>query len=146
MTKDKPIVSRTKMPPYALRHLIQRFRVGAPITSEFESALEKNGIRGNDHYKSQKQHWLRWLGEYGGLGAYRRKPGDRSTKFVYNHIQCAPMLLWLHEACGVPEVTLKNAKRVALSAGRSFGSQCAAIRRIVPWEMIERLLRGATPE
>src|SRR5271165_3926098 len=93
MTKDKPIVSRTKMPPYALRHLIQRFRVGAPITSEFESALEKNGIRGNDHYKSQKQHWLRWLGEYGGLGAYRRKPGDRSTKFVYNHIQCAPMLL-----------------------------------------------------
>src|SRR5271165_3926099 len=51
-----------------------------------------------------------------------------------------------HEACGVPEVTLKNAKRVALSAGRSFGSQCAAIRRIVPWEMIERLLRGATPE
>ena len=145
MTGDPHTSSQTNMTPDSLCRGIQRHRVDAPITEDFELALKKRGVRGNDCYKSQKDHWVCWLSEYGGPGAYRRKPGDRSAKFAYNRIQCAPMLVWLAEASGVPRTTLRNAVRVALSSGRSSGSQCASIRRIIPWEVIERLLSSNVP-
>ena len=52
-------------------------------------------------YRTQKEHWLGWLGEYHGPGAYGRAPSEeRDARFVYNHIVCPEMLLWLIEASG----------------------------------------------
>ena len=59
------------------------------------------------------------------------------AEFIYNHIVCAPMVLWLAEASGIPNVRLSKAKEAALSAGPRLQAQSAAIRKIIPWKMIE---------
>jgi hypothetical protein len=85
-----------------------------------------------------------WLSEYDGPGAYGRKSwGGRTAEFVYNHIGCPPMVLWLAEAAGVPKKDLLAAKRFALSGGRNRNSHCALIRRSIPWSTIEKRLRAA---
>lgn len=53
-------------------------------------------------YMTQKEHWLGWLREYDGPGAYGRIAGkQRDARFAYNHIVEPKMLLWLIEAAGV---------------------------------------------
>jgi hypothetical protein len=102
-----------------------------PITVAFERALEKGGtwIRNNGWYSSQKEHWLGWLREYTGPGYYGRKVPTRTAEFVYNHVVCPPMVLWLGEASGVPKITARKAMRGALTAKTSLASQAAAVRR-----------------
>ena len=108
------------------------------MTTEFERVLTRRGIWSRSHvwYTSQKQHWLGWLSEYQGSGYYGRKNFHRSAEFVYNHIVCPPMVLWLAEAAGVGKVKVAEAKGAALSSS-TLQAQSAAIRRIIPWEMIE---------
>jgi hypothetical protein len=86
---------------------------------------------------AHKHHWLGWLKGYKGPGHYNRKNCHRSAEFVYNHINCPPMVLWLAEASGVPRATIAKAKHAALSVKPHLPTQSAAIRRIIPWEMIE---------
>jgi len=53
-------------------------------------------------YATQKEHWLGWLRDYHGPGAYgRRSEIRRDAEYVYNHIVEVEMLLWLIEAAGV---------------------------------------------
>ena len=67
-------------------------------------------------YKTQKEHWLGWLGEYKGPGAYGRKGGkDQGAEYAYNHIVEYRMLLWLIEAAGVESKLVKAAKSVVCS-------------------------------
>jgi hypothetical protein len=58
---------------------------------------------GYNIYKTQKDHWLGWLGGTADTGAaYQRKtPPNHGARFVYNHIVEPKMLLWLIEAAGV---------------------------------------------
>jgi hypothetical protein len=100
--------------------------------------LTRRGIWSRSHvwYTTQKEHWLGWLRGYKGEGFYNRKNWHRSAEFVYNHIVCPPMVLWLAEASGVPKVKVAEAKGAAISA-KTLQAQSAAIRRIIPWEMIE---------
>ena len=58
----------------------------------------------------------------------------RDARFVYNHIQCAPMLLWLAEAVIVPSDDLDRAFKEVVAAPKRNASQCAVLRRILPWE------------
>lgn len=111
------------------------------MTTQFERTLVQRGRWSNDGvwYKSQKQHWIGWLREYSGPGYYGRKNSIRSAEFVYNHIVCPPMVLWLGEASGVPKASVAKAKQAALSSN-SLQAQSAAIRRIISWEMIETRL------
>lgn len=126
------------MTPKMLSRKIRRLRARLPISTEFERVLQKRGTwRGKQWYRSQKEHWLGWLSEYHGPGYYGRKDSYRSSEFVYNHIVCPPMVLWLAEASGVPKSTVAKAKRAALSAKPSFPAQCAAIRKVIPWELIK---------
>jgi RNA polymerase sigma-70 factor, ECF subfamily len=64
----------------------------------------------------------------------------RSAEFVYNHINCPPMVLWLGEAAGLPRARVAEAKRSVLSANPNHAAECSAIRRVLPWEMIESRL------
>jgi hypothetical protein len=47
-------------------------------------------------YESQKEHWVGWLFHYNSPGAYGRKVVEgRNAKFVYNHVVCPELLLYL---------------------------------------------------
>lgn len=92
-------------------------------------------------YRTQKEHWLRWLSQYGGPGTYGRKGGpNRDARFVYNHIVEPKMLLWLIEAAGLDPGKVEEARRDAAEAGPSMMAKSGAIRRRVPWEDVARAL------
>jgi hypothetical protein len=45
-------------------------------------------------YRTQKEHWIGWLGEYHTWGAYGRQPDSkRASRIAYNHIVEPLMLL-----------------------------------------------------
>lgn len=126
------------MSPQQLAAKIRKLRETLQITTEFERVLTGRDLwsRNRAWYTTQKEHWLGWLSEYRGSGYYGRKNFRRSAEFAYNHIVCPPMVLWLAEASGVPKGKVAKAKAVALSSS-TLQAQSAAIRRIIPWEMIE---------
>lgn len=122
------------MTPAMLRRLIRQLPEAGPISTALAKALMRGQKPRPVWYQTQKEHWSGWLGEYGGPGAYGRKPGQRrSARFIYNQIRCAPMLLWLGEAYGASVTLLKKAAKAARSAGEAGAAQCAAIRRLIPW-------------
>jgi len=127
------------MTPHQLAARIRNLRETVPITTEFERVLTRRDIWSSSRawYTTQKEHWLGWLKGYDGEGHYHRKNWLRSAEFVYNHINCPPMVLWLAEASGAPRAKVAKAKQAALSAKPHLPTQSAAIRRIIPWEMIE---------
>jgi hypothetical protein len=53
-------------------------------------------------YRTQREHWLGWLKDYPGPGAYGRKTAARrDARYAYNHIVEPLMLIWLISAAGV---------------------------------------------
>jgi len=93
-------------------------------------------------YASQKEHWIGWLSEYDSPGAYGRETKVlRDASYAYNRIQCAPMLFWLSEALGAPEAQIGRAFDAVVKAPRKGASQCPALRKILPWHVVEELLK-----
>ena len=91
-------------------------------------------------YLTQKQHWIGWLGEYHTPGAYGRLAGGkRDARYAYNHIVEPKMLLWLIDAAGIPDATLRKAKKAA-GQGKTMMAQSAAIRRLVGWDEVASFL------
>jgi hypothetical protein len=91
-------------------------------------------------YKTQKEHWLGWLRNYHGPGAYGRKGTQkRDAKFAYNHIVEVKMLLWLIEAAGVPLQLVRKTRRASAVAS-TLPQKSAAVRRHVPWHELEKIL------
>lgn len=89
------------------------------------------------YYRTQKEHWLGWLGEYNTRGAYGRKAGmNRDARYAYNHVVEPKMLLWLISAAGVRPGLVWAARRDAAEQ-KSMMAQSAAIRARVSWEEIE---------
>jgi hypothetical protein len=119
----------------ALRRIISKLPDGETYTAKLEKAINLR-----NPYRSQKEHWLGWLGEYNGPGYYGRANWDRDAEFIYNHLQSATMLLWLGEALGLSGAVLKKAFEAVLTAGKNYSSQCAALRREIPWKRIEELI------
>ena len=91
-------------------------------------------------YLTQKEHWLGWLGEYGGPGAYGRKGGkNQDAEFAYNHIVEYRMLLWIVEAAGVESKLVKRARAI-VDEQKTMPTNSAAIRKIVPWKVLANAL------
>lgn len=91
-------------------------------------------------YRTQKEHWLGWLGTYHETGAYGRRPDSRrDARFAYNHIGNPEMLLWLIEAAGLAGDVVRAAKAADRRAG-SMPEAAAAIRRLAPWEVVQSAL------
>ena len=133
------------MTPSQLAKQISLLPATVPITVQFEKDLTALGMWNSEKesckYTTQKGHWRGWLRGYSGAGFYHRTSGQlRTAEYVYNHIMCPPMLLWLPEAAGVSKATVLSAKKSALSVKQTFPSQCAAIREIIPWKMVENAL------
>lgn len=93
-------------------------------------------------FRTQKEHWLRWLSEYDSPGAYDRAVGiKRNAAFAYNHIVESKMLLWLIEAAGVDRAKLAAARRASARA-ETMAAKSGAVRNSVPWEIVEALLHS----
>jgi hypothetical protein len=145
---NSQIITSGKMTPKGLARKIGKLRVTAPIIASYERALIARGIWDNHGvwYTSQQEHWIGWLSQYEGPGAYNRKSWKgRSAEFAYNHVRCPPMLLWLAEMAGVSKKNVLAARRSALKAPRNLGSQCAALREAIPWALVESSLLGNFP-
>lgn len=93
-------------------------------------------------YRTQKEHWIGWLKQYRGPGAYGRVGGNkRDAKFVYNHIVEPKMLLYLIRAAGVDARLMNAAEEAAAAAsGATLMAQSAAVRRTVPWTIVREAL------
>ena len=138
---NKRLPDTSFMTPQQLRMTIRILPERPRITTTLEQALRKRANKKKVvWYSSQKEHWLGWLKEYDGPGFYGRQDSNRTAEFVYNHINCPPMVLWLGEACGLPKALVVEAKTEALAAKPSRASQCAAIRNLIPWSKIEKKL------
>ncbi|MBI2863397.1 MAG: hypothetical protein HYX94_02390 [Chloroflexi bacterium] len=94
-------------------------------------------------YKTQKEHWLGWLEDYDGPGAYGRVPNkNRDAKFAFNHVVCPEMLLWLIEAAGTNR-ELVDAARRASESGPTMMQKSGLIRKLVPWTEVVAAIWGA---
>jgi hypothetical protein len=93
-----------------------------PITTAFERELRKLRTWGTTSvwYSTQKEHWLGWLKGYGGPGYYERKNWNRDAEFVYNHIVCPPMVLWLGEASGISPILVRKARKQHLAQNQLY--------------------------
>jgi hypothetical protein len=77
-------------------------------------------INRNPWYKSQKEHWLGWLKDYDGPGFYQSKTHTgRDAKYICNHINCSPILLYLPEALRVPLELIQKAFEAVIKANES---------------------------
>lgn len=95
-------------------------------------------------YESQKEHWIGWLLDYRSPGAYGRKVVEgRDARFVYNHVVCPDLLLFLAKGSGVSEQRLRAAREAARSAGTTQMAQSAAIRKQIPWELVLTALKSS---
>ena len=133
--------------PAALRTAIELLDARGPFSEKLTEALAVHRSKREPvWYQHQKEHWLGWLGAYDGPGAYGRKVhSGRTAEFVYNHIMCPPMILWLGEAVGIGNKVMKQAVTACLEAGRTLPKQCGAIRSHVPWSMIVGRLPAVEP-
>jgi hypothetical protein len=122
---------RSEMTPAELHQHIQRLSPSGAVTEGLTQVMSSGEPR-KVWYSTQKEHLSGWLAEYDGPGYYGRSNSNRTAEFVYNHFNCAPGLLWLAEAAGVPRLTLVEAKDAVLKAGTSRPAQSAALRRVLP--------------
>lgn len=91
-------------------------------------------------YLTQQEHWIGWLSEYAGPGAYGRGTTvKRDAKFAYNHIVEPEMLLYLATAAGVDRPQVAAARKAA-SQGRTLMQKAGAIRRKLPWYCVASAL------
>lgn len=121
-----------------LLKVIEGLQAAQPVTDAYEMYRWFSTV----WYSSQKEHLLGFWGEYNTTGAYNRKHTDRDAKFAYNHLRCAPGLLWLAEALGEERAVLERGIDAIKAAGPNYSSQCAAFRKIVPWSRIESLIEA----
>lgn len=73
-----------------------------------------------------------------GSGSYSRETPNRSARRCYNSLMNAASLLWIAEAVGVDELTVRRAFEAAVAAG-DYRRACGAIRKIITWDMIYAL-------
>lgn len=95
-------------------------------------------------YSDQREHVVGWLRELDGPGAYGRTTRGLSARHFWQHFQCAPGLLWVAEALGEDPDLVQAAADAAGGRGRA-AAQCAAIRRVIPWERTAELIERRAP-
>jgi predicted restriction endonuclease len=88
---------------------------------------------------SAKQSWINWLSNYADFGDHPLR-GQRDARFIYNHWWNVPIFIWLAEASGVDQERIQRAAKIAGASGNST-TQAAAIRKILPWNLVAKHLR-----
>lgn len=124
-----------------LAKIIERLPVQQPVTDAYQAENPIGTPRPGKNWRNQREHLVGWLRELSGPGAYGRQSRAWDAKAAYNHFQCAPGLLWLGEALGEDPDVVKQAVTEVKAAPARAASQCAAVRRVIPWSRIEQLVR-----
>ena len=114
--------------------ILARLSPHLPISDAYEAAF----LPGPAWWSSQREHLCGWFEELAGPGAFNRKSRGLGARHGYNHFQCAPGLLWLAEALGEDAEVVQQAADAAGGVGRP-ATQCAAIRRVIPWQRVAQL-------
>jgi hypothetical protein len=147
----RPGIDKGIRTPQQLRRAISFLSPASPVTDRFAHNWRSLGRRGSIQqeqsvvwYRTQKEHWMGWLREYDGPGAYGRKHAKRSAEFVYNHVVNPLMLIYLAEASGLDPALLRCATGDALKR-RSMPAMSSAIRRVIPWTIVETALIARSP-
>ena len=117
---------------------LRKLNTPTPITEKFEGKGKVDFIK-TTWYENQGQHWEGWVGGYSGSGFYNRKNNQRTAKFIYNHIMCPPMFIWLAETLGIEKNTILMAVNEA-SKTEKYQEQCRIIRNYLTWEMMQKEL------
>ncbi len=103
-----------------------------PVSTRFADTIQPPAS-----YASHKDHWIGWLSEYDGPGYYGRKRWDRDARFVYNYLNCAPMIIWINEAAGRPTDLIERAAiRHCARLDRASATRAASVRELLPWESL----------
>ena len=111
---------------------------------EFIKAIERLPEDDPNNYsrpmgRTQKDHWIGWLGGYFGPGYYGRKNWNRDAKFAYNHVVCPELLLYLARAIPL-RADLIEAAEIAYQSGSTLMEKSGAIRKAVAWSEIYQAL------
>ncbi len=90
--------------------------------------------------RTEREHMVAWFAdnETKGFGSYSRLEPNRSARRCYNSLMNAASLLWIAEAVGIDELTVRRAYEAAVAAG-DYRRACGAIRKIITWDMIYAL-------
>lgn len=88
----------------------------------------------------EREHMVEWFraNETEGSGAYSRQSPNQSARRCYNSLMNAGSPLWIAEAVGVDELTVRRAYEAVIGAG-DYRRACGAIRKIITWDMIYAL-------
>lgn len=122
-------------------------RILLEIIRELKRPTPLSNSLPRSHGRSHRQHWTGWLAEYEGPGYYERGRKKRDARFIYQHLHCAPMVIWLAELAGVPQAKIKQAIKAAAPDPESYRDSpgaAAAARRILPWSLVQLHLADAT--
>lgn len=86
---------------------------------------------------NEREHMVRWFtdNETKGSGHYSRQQPNKSARHCYNSLLNAASLLWIAEAVGIDDLTVRRAYEAAKAAG-DYRRACGAIRKIITWDMI----------
>jgi hypothetical protein len=132
-----------------------RYIASYPATPPRTVALEQEirigtGFHGN-WYRSQKEHWLGYLGYKRALWVAQGKNYDQEkAKSHWSRTHCFPMLFWLAECAGVDSDILERAevaaRRVAAVIGSDHPSHGKAARDVLPWPLVQQKILSKEPE
>ena len=132
-----------------------RYIAGYPATPPRTIALEQEirigtGFHGK-WYRSQKEHWLGYVGYKRAQWAAQGKNYDlEKAKSHWSHTHCFPMLFWLAECAGVDSDILGGAemaaRRVAAVIGSDHPSHGKVAREVLPWSLVQRAILSKEPE
>jgi hypothetical protein len=132
-----------------------RYIAGYPDTPPRTVALEQEirigtGFHGK-WYRSQKEHWLGYVGYKRALWAAQGKNYNlERAQGHWSRTHCFPMLFWLAECAGVDSIILETAevaaRRVAAVTGSDHPSHGKAAREVLPWLLVQRAILSKEPE
>lgn len=90
--------------------------------------------------RTEREHMVEWFhaNETKGAGSYSRQSPNQSARRCYNSLMNAASLLWIAEAVGIDELTVRRAYEAAIAAD-DYRRACGAIRKIITWDMIYAL-------
>ncbi|TKV78003.1 hypothetical protein FDV58_27775 [Bradyrhizobium elkanii] len=121
------------MRSYSIRELLRAVR-RLPATTPQADRLFKSG------YDTHQDHWTAWLEQYDGPGYYGRSNWDRDARYVYQHLNCGPMMVWLNEAAGEDPALIERTIREMRRGGSRAQTEAKIVRQFLPWERAAWLL------
>jgi hypothetical protein len=135
--------------------VLLRYIAGYPETPPRTVTLEQEirigtGFHGK-WYRSQKEHWLGYVGYKRALWATQGKNYNlEKAKSHWSRTHCFPMLFWLAECAGVGSDDLGRAEvaaqRVASAIASDHPSHGKAAREVLPWSLVEQAILSKEPE